>query len=278
MGDEFPVRVRLADVDRDDPAELGNVVVGYDTGGNGVALADVADIQTETGPSAIERNNGRRMVTVTANLAPGVPLGNAQQQIQRDVLDKLPHPNIDVHWSGETETLNENAIPFATSLILASLLVYIVMASLFNNLGTPFVIMFALPMALVGALGALVITGETMSLIAAIGIIMLVGLMGRNAILLLDYANTLRTRGLERNEALIEAGATRLRPILMTTTATIVGMLPVALRIGKASEVRAPMAIVVIGGLLVSTVLTLVVIPVLYSLYDDLTGKKPSAS
>lgn len=272
--DQFPIRVRLAGVDRDDPAEVGSVVVGYDMSGNGVALADVADIQAETGPSAIERNNGQRMVTVTANLAPGIPLGNAQQRIQREVLDKLPHTDIDIHWSGETETLNENAIPFATALILAGILVYIVMASLFNNLGTPFVIMFALPMALVGALGALVITGETMSLIAAIGIIMLVGLMGRNAILLLDYANTLRSRGLERNEALMEAGATRLRPILMTTTATIVGMLPVALRIGKASEVRAPMAIVVIGGLLVSTVLTLVVIPVLYSLYDDLTGKK----
>ena len=274
QGDEFPIRIRLADVDRDDPAEVGNVVVGYDMGGNGVALADVADIQTETGPSAIERNNGRRMVTVTANLAPGIPLGNAQQQIQRDILDKLPHSNIDIHWSGETETMNENAIPFATALILAAILVYIVMASLFNNLGTPFVIMFALPMALVGALGALVITGETMSLISAIGIIMLVGLMGRNAILLLDYANTLRMRGLERNQALMEAGSTRLRPILMTTTATIVGMLPVALRIGKASEVRAPMAIVVIGGLLVSTILTLVLIPVLYSLYDDLTSKK----
>ena len=152
-----------------------------------------------------------------------VPLGNAQQRNTARSLDKLPHPGIDIHWSGETETLNENAIPFATALILAVMLVYIVMASLFNNLGTPFVIMFALPMALVGALGALVITGETMSLIAAIGIIMLVGLMGRNGILLLDYANTLRARGLERNEALMEAGATRLRPILMTTTATIVG-------------------------------------------------------
>jgi len=157
---------------------------------------------------------------------------------------------------------------------MAVLLVYIVMASLFNDLGTPFVIMFSLPMALIGALGALVLTGETLSLVACIGIIMLVGLMGRNAILLLDYTNTLRARGLPRTEALMEAGATRLRPILMTTTATVVGMLPVALRIGKASEIRAPMAIVVIGGLLVSTLLTLIVIPVLYSLYDDRFGKK----
>jgi len=135
-----------------------------------------------------------------------------------------------------------------------------------------------LPMALIGALGALVLTGETMSLIAAIGIIMLVGLMTRNAILLLDYTNTLRGRGSARDAAIEEAGATRLRPILMTTTATIVGMLPVALRIGRASEIRAPMAIVVIGGLLVSTLLTLVVIPVLYSLFDDWFGSKKRKS
>ena len=274
---EYPIRVRLTGVQRDDPAEVGDIIVGYDTAGQPVTLADVSDIKTEVGPSAIERTDGQRLVSVTANLAPGVALGNIQQKVQREILDKLPHEGIDIHWSGDAETLDDNAIPFATALILAALLVYFVMASLFNNLGTPFVIMFALPMALVGALGALVLTGESLSLVAAIGIIMLVGLMGRNAILLLDYTNTLRGRGLERNEALIEAGATRLRPILMTTTATIFGMLPVALRIGKASEIRAPMAIVVIGGLIVSTLLTLLIIPVLYSLYDDWTDRRPSA-
>jgi HAE1 family hydrophobic/amphiphilic exporter-1 len=134
-------------------------------------------------------------------------------------------------------------------------------------------------MALIGALGALAITGGTISLVSMIGIIMLTGLMGRNAILLIDYTGTLRARGMERSEAVVEAGATRLRPILMTTLATIFGMLPVALRIGRASELRAPMAIVVIGGLLLSTVLTLVVIPVLYTLFDDLLGRRtPNSS
>ena len=174
--------------------------------------------------------------------------------------------------------MDENAPIFAGALALAILLVYFVMAALFNNLVTPLVIMFTLPMALIGALGALVVTGETLSLVSCIGILMLVGLMGRNAILLLDYANTLRKRGMARTEAIVEAGATRLRPILMTTTATIVGMIPVALRIGRASEVRAPMAIVVIGGLLVSTTLTLIVIPVLYTLFDDWFGKIASDS
>jgi HAE1 family hydrophobic/amphiphilic exporter-1 len=272
---DVPIRVQMDGLRRDDPHAVGEITVGADAQGAPVALADIATLTLAGGPANIERANGQRLVTVSANLAPDTPLGNVQQTIQREI-DSIPHPGIGVHWSGDAETLDENAIPFASALILAILLVYIVMASLFNNLGTPLVIMGALPMALVGALGALVLTGETLSLIAAIGIIMLVGLMGRNAILLLDYANTLRARGMARNAALEEAGATRLRPILMTTTATIAGMLPVALRIGRASEIRAPMAIAVIGGLLVSTVLTLVVIPSLYSLYDDRFGNKKS--
>ncbi len=268
-GQEFPIRIRLEGVQRDAPNEVQNIVVGMDAQGQPVTFADIADIRLHTGPATIERENGQRLVSVTANLAPNVPLGNAQQTIDA-ILKKIPHEGISVKWGGEAETMNENAPLMAEALILAVVLVYIVMASLFNSLGTPFVIMFTLPMALVGALGALVLLGETMSLVTAIGIVMLVGLMGRNAILLLDYTNTLRARGAERNAALLEAGATRLRPILMTTTATIVGMLPVALRIGRASEIRAPMAIVVIGGLLVSTALTLVVIPVLYTLLDDM--------
>lgn len=272
-GQEFPVRVQLEGVQRDNPEQLKNIVVGSDSGGSPVTLADIASTMEREGPTNIDRNNGRRLVTVSANLAPGTPLGNLRAPIQKQ-LDAIPHDGIAIQWSGEAATLDENAPIFASALGLAIILVYFVMASLFNSLMTPFVIMFTLPMALIGALGALVITGETLSLVSAIGILMLVGLMGRNAILLLDYANTLRKRGEPRTQAIIDAGATRLRPILMTTTATIVGMLPVALRIGRASEVRAPMAIVVIGGLLVSTALTLFVIPVLYSLFDDWFGSK----
>ncbi len=270
-GEEFPIRVRLAGAQRGDPRSVRQVVVGSNGQGQPVSLGDISEIAFRAGPTNIERTGGQRVISVTANLAPDTPLGNVQQVINSEIR-KIPHPGIEVSWGGDAATLNENAPLFAGALILAVILVYMVMASLFNSLTTPLVIMFTLPMALIGALGALVLTGETMSLVAAIGIIMLVGLMGRNAILLLDYTNTLRARGSGRSEAIAEAGATRLRPILMTTTATIVGMLPVALRIGRASEIRAPMAIVVIGGLLVSTALTLVVIPVLYSLFDDWFG------
>lgn len=272
-GVDTPIRIRLERNQREEAGDVSQLLVGVDAQGAPVLLSDIADISLQTGPANIERNNGRRLVTVSADLAPETALSTVRQTMDK-AIKAIPHSGIDVRWAGDAETLSDSAIPFATSLILAVILVYFVMASLFNNLGTPFVIMFTLPMALIGALGALVITGERISLVSAIGILMLIGLMGRNAILLLDYTNTLRKRGLERTQAIIDAGATRLRPILMTTTATIVGMLPVALRFGRASEIRAPMAIVVIGGLLVSTLLTLIVIPALYSLYDDLFKPK----
>jgi HAE1 family hydrophobic/amphiphilic exporter-1 len=270
-GKEYPIRVQMAGMNRDEPGDLRGVTVGF-SGGRAVTLGQVAEIGAGRGWAAIDRVNGRRMVAVTANLAPGYPLGNALNDIEARMAD-IPMPGIERHESGEAAVLTENAPYMALALGMAVILVYLVMASLFNSLLNPFTIMFTLPMALVGALGALALTGETLSLVAGIGILMLMGLMGRNAILLIDYTGTLRARGVPRDEAVAEAGATRLRPILMTTLATIFGMLPVALRMGRASELRAPMAIVVIGGLLVSTLLTLVVIPVLYTLFDDMQAR-----
>lgn len=267
-GREYPIRIQLAGIDRNEPGDLGNLTVGY-AGRRAVTLREVATLSPGSGPAGIERVNGQRMVVVTANLAEGYPLGSAQADIAK-ILTQVPMEGIETAYGGEAEALEENALYFGLALGLAVVLVYLVMASLFNSLLNPFVIMFTLPMALTGALGALALTGESLSLVAMIGVIMLTGLMGRNAILLIDYTATLRARGYARNEAVVEACATRLRPILMTTLATIFGMLPVALRVGRAAELRAPMAIVVIGGLLVSTLLTLVVIPSLYTLFDDL--------
>ena len=157
-----------------------------------------------------------------------------------------------------------------SALLMAAALAYMLMAALFNSLIHPLTIMLSLPMALVGAVAALVLAGETLSIVSMIGIIMLVGLVSKNAILLVDYTNTLRSRGLDRDEAIRQAGPVRLRPILMTTLATVLAMPPIALKIGRAAEMRAPMAIAVIGGLIVSTLLTLLVIPVVYTLLDDL--------
>jgi HAE1 family hydrophobic/amphiphilic exporter-1 len=151
--------------------------------------------------------------------------------------------------------------------------VYIVLAMQFESFVHPFSIMLALPMSLIGAIIGLVIAGSALSVISLIGIIMLMGLVTKNGILLVDYANVLRERGHERSEALIEAGATRLRPILMTTFAMIFGMMPVAFAVSEGSEFRSPMGQAVIGGLITSTLLTLFIVPVVYSLIDDLSAR-----
>lgn len=273
---QIPIRVQLSGVSRNRPEDLKGIVVAPGAG-RPVTLGEVASIRMGAGPTGIDRVNGRRAITITAGLAGSYPLGNAENDIRARMAD-IPLQGIEVHFGGESEAMNENRPYFILALGLAVILVYLVMASLFNSLLNPFIIMFTAPMALIGALAALALTGSTISLVSMIGIVMLTGLMGRNAILLIDYTGTLRSRGMARNEAVAQAGATRLRPILMTTFATIFGMLPVALRIGRASELRAPMAIVVIGGLLVSTVLTLVVIPVLYTLFDDLHAGRRTQS
>jgi HAE1 family hydrophobic/amphiphilic exporter-1 len=158
----------------------------------------------------------------------------------------------------------------AFAMALAIIMVYMILASQFESFVHPFTIMFSLPVSFIGAMGLLLITGERINIFSLIGIIMLMGLVTKNAILLVDYTITLRHKGMERNEALLKAGPVRLRPILMTTAAMVFGMLPTALKIGEGAELRAPMAIAVIGGLITSTLLTLVVVPVVYTLIDDL--------
>jgi HAE1 family hydrophobic/amphiphilic exporter-1 len=168
----------------------------------------------------------------------------------------------------------------AFALIIAVIMVYMILASQFESFIHPFTIMFSLPVSFIGAMGLLMLTGERINIYSLIGIIMLMGLVTKNAILLIDYTITLRKKGMARDEALLKAGPVRLRPIIMTTAAMIFGMLPTALKIGEGAESRAPMAIAVIGGLITSTLLTLVVVPVVYSLIDDLEQrfKKKSAT
>lgn len=165
--------------------------------------------------------------------------------------------------------MGESFLSMFSALILAVLLVYMLMGALFESFLTPFVIMFSLPQAMVGAVLALLLAGQSMGITAMIGIIMLMGLVSKNAILLIDYTNTLMSRGRSRHEALLEAGPTRLRPILMTTLAMVGGMLPTALALSQGSESRSPMATAVIGGLVLSTLLTLIVIPVVFTIVDD---------
>ncbi|HUV03706.1 MAG TPA: efflux RND transporter permease subunit [Armatimonadota bacterium] len=270
-GKEYDIRVRLNEFDRYSVSDVGHTVIGS-IDGKPVFLQDLARITQATGPTKIERKNRQRKVSVTADLAPGYHLGNVQRVLSRGLKD-MPLGNVNLHWGGETQEMRENMAYLVSALLLSVALVYMLMAALFESLVSPLIIMFSLPMALIGAILALATSGETLSIVTMIGMIMLMGLVTKNAILLVDYTNTLRSRGVERNAAILEAGPTRLRPILMTTFAMIFGMLPTALKLGRGSEMRAPMAIAVIGGLIVSALLTLVVIPTLYTIFDDLMVK-----
>jgi HAE1 family hydrophobic/amphiphilic exporter-1 len=268
----YLVRVRIAGLRHAGAQALGHVTVGRVPSGRGdvpVPLAEVAALHPDTGPTEIERKNRRRVVTVSAELAPDYALGNVQQAASR-ALRRVPLAGVSLHWGGEVDEMGRSAGLLIGALLMASALAYMLMAALFNSLVHPLTIMLCLPMALVGAIAALALAGETLNIVSMIGIIMLVGLVSKNAILLVDYTNTLRERGTERDEAVRQAGPVRLRPIAMTTLATVLGMLPVALRIGRSAEMRAPMAIAVIGGLILSTLLTLLVVPVVYTLFDDL--------
>jgi HAE1 family hydrophobic/amphiphilic exporter-1 len=263
----------MAGLDSAGPQTLGSLPVGHSSGAP-VTLAEVATLRQDVGPTEITRKDRRRVVTVSAELAPDSPLGNVQQAAARAIAP-VSHPGIAVHWAGEVNEMGRSAALLISALLLATALAYMLMAALFNSLIDPLTIMLCLPMALVGAIAALAIADETLNVVSMIGIIMLVGLVSKNAILLVDYTKTLRRRGLERDEAVRQAGPVRLRPILMTTFATVLGMFPVALRIGRSAEMRAPMAVAVIGGLILSTLLTLLVIPVVYTLFDDLQRRRP---
>ncbi len=234
-----------------------------------IRLGAVAEIISSRGPSEIRRIGSQRAAVVSANLA-GQDLSGVSLRIQRelDQLRGLIQPNTVVALGGQNEELETSYRSLVFALALAVLLVYLVMASQFESLIHPFIILFAVPLAVVGVILALLATDTTISVMVFLGVIILAGIVVNNAIVLIDYTNQLRRQGQPKREALIEAGKIRLRPILMTTMTTVLGLFPMALGWGEGSEVRAPMAVAVMGGLLFSTALTLLLIPVIYDLFD----------
>ena len=232
-----------------------------------VTLDAVADIKVSQGPAEIRRVAQERVAIISANIAYG-DLGAAALEAEQIVSTTIMPNGISAMVSGQSEEMQESFQSMKFALALAIFLVYLVMASQFESLIHPFVILFTIPLALVGAVLALFVTGTTVNIVALIGVIMLAGIVVNNAIVLVDLINQLRMQGKDRFAAIMEAGTARLRPILMTSLTTTLGLVPMALGFGEGSEIRTPMAITVIGGLLVSTLLTLVVIPVVYSLLD----------
>ena len=263
---KIDVLVRSVDTRHSSIDEIRQLIVNPESE-RPVTLEAVATVDIARGPAEIRRVAQERVAIITANVAYG-DLG-AAAAAAGEIIDRIPMPSgISATVSGQSEEMEESFTSMQFALALAIFLVYLVMASQFESLVHPFVILFTIPLALVGAVLALFITGTTINIVAFIGVIMLAGIVVNNAIVLVDLINQLRAKGKDRIDAIMEAGVARLRPILMTSLTTALGLLPMALGFGEGSEVRTPMAITVIGGLLVSTLLTLLVIPVVYSLLD----------
>jgi HAE1 family hydrophobic/amphiphilic exporter-1 len=274
-GRRYDVRVRLSAADRTNPDDLGKIYVRAKDG-RLIQLANVVRIQEGGGPSVINRVDRQRAITVFASLE-GKPLGTAIHELNA-ISDKVLPMDYIPKYKGMAETMGESFQYLMFALILGVIMAYMILAAQFESFLHPFIVLLSMPLSFIGAFGALLLMGKTISIFSFIGLILLMGLVKKNAILLVDYTNTLRERGMSRREAILQAGPVRLRPILMTTFAMIFGMLPVALGLGEGAETRSPMGIAVIGGLLTSLFLTLVVVPAAYDLFDDLPeifkGKK----
>jgi HAE1 family hydrophobic/amphiphilic exporter-1 len=260
------ILVRSQDRQRDSVADIGQIIVNPGAS-PAIPLSAVADIVMSVGPSEISRVNQQRVVLVSANLAYG-DLGGAVIDAQQAIDDIQLPITLKANVAGQSEEMKASFKSLYLALALAVFMVYIVMASQFESFLHPFLILFTVPMACAGSIYGLVLTGTNVSVVVFIGLIMLAGIVVNNAIVLIDRINQLRQSGVAKDEAIIEAAQSRLRPILMTTLTTVLGLLPMAIGLGEGSEIRTPMAVTVIFGLLFASLLTLFLIPVLYSLFD----------
>ncbi|MGE0384079.1 MAG: efflux RND transporter permease subunit [Gammaproteobacteria bacterium] len=305
-GKEYKVIAQLARTERLTPSDLERLFVRNDRG-ELVQLANVVRIDTGAGPNVIERYQRSRSATIEGTPA-GIPLGTAMQKAEEILASELP-PDFTYEWAGDARNLREASSDIGFLFVLAIIAVYMVLAAQFESLVHPFTVLLALPLAFLGAFGSLYalswvdwagnmlygwvnyapshpawaewlshlvprIPAMNLNVFSQVGLVILVGLVTKNSILLVEFANQRRAEGMDARSAMIEAGRVRLRPILMTSLATIAGIMPIALGFGEASEARRPLGVVAVGGLLTSTVLTLFVIPVFYTLLADLTDRR----
>ncbi len=266
-GDEIDVVITGDDTIKQSISNLKQMMISTTAGFN-VPLSQVAEVVIDRGPVTINREGQVRVVTVSAQTF-GRDLGSISSDIEEKLKDYNMPTGYIYEMGGENKEMMKAFQELALVLILAVILVYMVLAAQFESLINPLIIMISVPLGLSGGILALVMTGTALSVPAYIGLIMLAGIVVNNAIVLIDYILTLRSDGEKRDDAILKAGPVRLRPVLMTTLTTILGLIPLAFGSGEGSEMEAPLAIAVIGGLTISTVLTLVFIPIVYSLVDD---------
>lgn len=272
-GDEYDIYVRYGEEFRTTVSDIEEITI-YNAHNKPIKLKDVAQVIEQFAAPTIERENRERMISVNITLGGDAALSEVVSGIQA-ILDQTTLPeNVYIQIGGTYEDQQESFGDMMTLLALIIILVYIVMATQFESFKMPFIILFSLPFAFTGVFLALYITGTTLSIIALIGAIMLVGIVVKNGIVMVDFTNLLRERGLSVSQSVIQAGKSRLRPVLMTTLTTILGMLPLALGVGEGSETWQPMGIAVIGGLTFSTILTLIVVPIVYTVFCASSIKK----
>jgi len=270
-GEQIDIRIRLEEKDRNSIEEVENLLISSSMGLQ-IPLKEIAEVIVASGPKGIDRENQQRIVNVSGNISNrflGKVIQDAQQQ-----LDKLVLPeDYRYEFVGENREMQESFIQLAQALVLSIILVYMIIAAQFESLLMPLAVMFSVPFSLIGVIMGLLLADKSLNVLSYIGIIMLVGIVVNNSIVLVDYINKLRKEGMKRKEAIILGGKTRLRPILMTMFTTVLALVPMAIGIGEGSELRAPMAITIIGGLSSSTFLSLIIVPIFYTFLDDLSQK-----
>ena len=273
QGEDLDIYLRFSDDDRMEISDIENMPIASMSGAQ-VRLGNVATVGRGMNPIEIRHKDRQRVVRIMADVS-GRALGDVAFDVER-LMDSADFPSsVTIRFAGDVKEQREAARDLLLVLLIGIFLVYVVMASLYESLIDPLVIMFAVPFAFTGVLLAFPLTGTTLSLSAMLGGIMLVGIVVNNAIILVDHINQIRRTEESLNVAIMLAGARRLRPILMTTFTTIFGMLPMAIATGEGSQIWKPMGIAIIGGLMMSTMVTLVLIPAVYSVFEPLR-RKPS--
>lgn len=275
LGYSHDVVVVYPDSMRSSAADVANIPVLSQNAAGGAApiipLSQVADVRAGVGPQQIERAMLQRQISISAGVLPDFAMGDVAAAAEEAIKDVSLPPGYRTVFTGDVQNMNETKGYVLEALLLAVVFIYLILASLFGSFLQPLAIMLSLPLSFIGVALALLLTKGNLNVMSMIGIIMLMGLVTKNGILLVDFANNLRAQGQSRRQALLTSGRIRLRPIIMTTVAMIFGMLPLAFALGEGAEQRAPMARAVIGGLITSTILTLFVVPVVYAMLDDLT-------
>jgi HAE1 family hydrophobic/amphiphilic exporter-1 len=276
---EYDINIRFDDFDRKNLDDVSNIEFINDQG-QLIRLSQFATVTEGSGPSRLERRDKNTSVSVKS-LVVGRPSGSVQQEFAT-ALEKQRRPvGVSYLWAGDAENQGDSFGTLGAALLISIVMVYLIMVALYDNYIYPFVVLFSIPLAIIGALLALALTNNTLNIFTILGMIMLIGLVAKNAIILVDFTNQMKEQGQSTNDALIHANNARLRPILMTTIAMVIGMLPIALATGGVAATKNGLAWVIIGGLISSMFLTLIVVPVVYRIVDSVMNRfgwnKPSS-